>query len=126
MGSPARVFRGDLRTETACQLRFLFLRGGGVDALVDGGAVLGGEVGVEQAGVFAGDGGHLRGEQTEDQAVLVRRPDLAVAAQKGCAGGLFAHEAERAVDQAIDEPLEAHGHFEHGPAEAFGYAIDDG
>ena len=33
---------------------------------------------------------------------------------------------ERAVDQAVDKPLEADRDFQHGAAEAFGYAVDDG
>ena len=32
----------------------------------------------------------------------------------------------RAVDQAVDKPFEAYRDFEHGAAEAFGYAVDDG
>ena len=50
---------------------------------------------------------------------------LAVAAEEGGAGGLFADEAEGAVDEAVDEPLEADGDFEHGAVEAFGDAVDD-
>ncbi len=71
-------------------------------------------------------GGHLGGEQAGDEAVLVGGPDVAVAAEEGGAGGLFADEAEGAVDEAVDEPLEADGDFEHGAVEAFGDAIDDG
>ena len=66
----------------------------GVDALVDGVAVFGGEVFVVEAGVFAGAGGHLGGEQAGDEAILVGGPDLAVLAEEGGAGGLFADEAE--------------------------------
>ncbi len=125
MGSPARSLAVTCEGESLAELGLLFLGGGGVDALVDGGAVFGGEVGVELAGIFAGDGGHLGGEQAEDEAVLVGGPDLAVAAEEGGAGGLFADEAERAVDEAVDEPLEAYGDFEHGAVEAFGDAVDD-
>ena len=71
-------------------------------------------------------GGHLGGEEAGDEAVFVGGPDLAVAAEEGGAGGLFADEAEGAVEEAVDEPLEADGDFEHGAVEAFGYAIDDG
>ena len=125
MGSPARVFGGDLGGGEFGEFGFLVLGGGGVDALVDGGAVFCGEVGVELAGVFAGEGGHFGGEQAGDEAVLVGGPDVAVAAEEGGAGGLFADEAEGAVDQAVDEPLEADGDFEHGAVEAFGDAVDD-
>ena len=77
------------------------------------------------AGVFAGAGGHLGGEEAGDEAVLVGGPDGAVAAEEGGAGGLFADEAEGAVDEAVDEPLEAYGDFHHGAVEAFGDAVDD-
>ena len=46
-------------------------------------------------------------------AVLVGGPDRAVAAQERGARALFAAEAERAVEQAGGEPLEADGHLEH-------------
>ncbi len=99
--------------------------GCGVDALVDGFAVFGGEVAVLLAGVAADAGGHLGGEEAGDEAVFVGGPDLAVAAEEGGSGGLFAYEAEGAVDEAVDEPFEAYGDFEHGALEAFGYAVDD-
>jgi len=64
-------------------------------------------------------------KQSEDKAVFVGGPDAPVAPQEGGPGGLFAYETERAVDQAVDKPLEAYRHFEHGAVEAFGYTIDD-
>ncbi len=82
MGSPASVFGGDLRGGEFAELGFLFFGGCGVDALVDGVAVFGGEFGVELAGVFAGDGGHFGGEQAGDEAVFVGGPDLS-----RCGGG---------------------------------------
>ncbi len=53
-GFAGEFFGGDLRGGEFCQLGFLFFGGCGVDALVDGVAVFGGEFGVELAGVFAG------------------------------------------------------------------------
>ena len=50
---------------------------------------------------------------------------MAVAAEEAGAGGLFADKAERTGDEAIDEPLEADGHLEHGAVEALGDAVDD-
>ena len=124
-GFAGELFGGDLRGGEFGEFGFLVLGGCGVDALVGGAAVLCGEVGVELAGVFAGAGGHLGGEEAGDEAVFVGGPDLAVAAEEGGAGGLFADEAEGAVDEAVDEPLEAYGDFHHGAVEAFGYAVDD-
>ena len=49
----------------------------------------------------------------------------AVAAQEGGARALLAAEAQRPVEQAVDEPLEADGHLEHAPAEVGGDAVDD-
>ena len=79
-----------------------------------------------EAGVLAGAGGHLGGEQAGDEAVLVGGPDLSVLAKESGAGGLFADKAEGAIDKAVYEPLEANRHLQHGPVEAFGNAIDDG
>ncbi len=124
-GFAGEVFGGDLCGGEFGELGFLFRGGGGVDALVGGVAVFGGEVAVEFAGVAAGAGGHLGGEEAGDEAVFVGGPDLAVGAEEGGSGGLFADEAEGAVDEAVDEPFEAYGDFEHGAVEAFGYAVDD-
>jgi hypothetical protein len=76
------------------------------------------------AGVLAGDGGDLGGEQVHDQAVLVGRPHGAVAAQEARAGAFLAAEAERAVEQPGGEPLEADRHFAQPPAEAGDHAVD--
>ena len=45
--------------------------------------------------------------------------------RKRRSGALLAGEAERAVDQAIDEPFEPHGHFDELAAELRGDAVDD-
>ena len=50
---------------------------------------------------------------------------VAVAAQEGGARALLAAEAERAVEQAVDEPLEADRHLDDAPAEVGGHAVDD-
>ena len=113
-GFACEVFCGDLFCGEFGELGFLIDGGRGVDALVDGVAVFGGEFGVDLAGIFAGDGGHLGCEEAGDEAVLVGGPDLAVTAEEGGAGGLFAYEAEGAVEESVDEPLEADGDFEHG------------
>ena len=63
------------------------------------------------AGVLAGAGEDLRGQQVQDRAVLVGRPDGAVPPQEAGAGTLFAAEAERAIEQPGREPLEADRHL---------------
>ena len=68
--------------------------------------------------------GHLGGEQSRGEAVFVGGPDGAVAAQEGSAGAFFAAEAERAVEQTIDEPLEADGNLEQLAAQLRGHAVD--
>ena len=91
-GFAGEVFRGDLRGVEFGELGFFFLCGSGVDALVDGLAVLGGEFGVEFAGVFAGHRCHFSSEQAGDEAVLVGGPDATIAAEEGGTGGLFSHK----------------------------------
>ena len=86
-----------------------------VDALVDRRAELAGELEVALAGIAAKRRRHLRGEQPR------MIPSLSVVqrcrrAQERCARALLAAEAERAVEQAVDEPLEAHRHFDQSPS----------
>ena len=100
IGSPARS--GSLDVGWIELLRAaLFCSGvaGGIDARVEGRAELGGELLVMLTRVLAGAGEDLRGEQVEDRAVLVGRPDGAVATKEAGAGALLAAEAERAVEQ---------------------------
>ena len=70
--------------------------------------------------------GHLGGEQPEQDPVLVGGPDASVAAQEGGTGALLATEAERGVQQARDEPLEAHRHLEQRAALPGGDAVEQG
>src|ERR1700722_6290094 len=88
-------------------------------------AVLVFDLGVMLARVFAGAGGDFAGEQVHDWAVLVGGPDGSVAAEKRRAGGFFADETERAVEEASDKPLEPDGHFIHFSFHRRGDAIND-
>ena len=69
--------------------------------------------------------GDFGGKQTENDPVLVGRPDRSVSPEERRSGALLAGEAERAADQAIDEPFEPHGHFDKLAAELRGDAVDD-
>lgn len=66
----------------------------------------------------------LRGQQRQEDAVLVGRPHRSVAAQERGPGGLLAAEPERTVDQTVHEPLEADRHFDQLTAETGGDPVD--
>ena len=87
----------------------------GVDPRVERRAELGCELLVVLARVLAGAGEHLGGEQVEDRAVLVGRPDGAVAAQEARAGTFLAAEAVRAVEEPRGKPLEPDGDLGERP-----------
>ncbi len=76
------------------------------------------------ARVLAGTRQDLGGEQVHDRSVLVGRPDLPVAAEEAGAGALLAAEAQRAVEQARDEPLEADGDLAERTTEAGDHPVD--
>ncbi len=86
----------------------------------------GDEVGVVLAGGPAGGREDLRGEQREDDAVLVSGPHRPVVAEEGGAGRLLATEADRPVEQSGDEPLEADRHLPQVHAEVGRDAVDHG
>ena len=114
----------DLLRRQLAQQRLLPCVGLGLDA---GGvrlAQLGGQVGVDLARVAPGAGGHLGRQQRRNQAVLVGGPDRAVLAQERGAGAFFATKAQRAVEQALGEELEAHRHFIQLTTQACGDAVD--
>ncbi len=90
----------------------------GVDPRVVRRAELRGQLAVVLARVLARAGEDLRGQQVEDRAVLIGRPDGAVAPQEAGAGALLAAEAERPVEQPVREPLEADRHLAERPVQA--------
>jgi hypothetical protein len=118
MGRPPASVAATRSAVSCLKAAFCARRCRGVDARVEGRAVLRGQFLVVRPGILAGDGGDLGRQQAEDDAVLVGRPHRAVTAQEGRAGALLATEAEAAVEQARREPLEAHRHLEHGCAPA--------
>src|SRR6266404_8500814 len=97
-----------------------------IDPLVEEFTQFMGEVVVNLAGITTGPCGHLGGQQAEDQPVLVRRPDRPIEAQERCPGAFLAAEADRAVEQTIDEPFEADRHLDQFAAQAGADPIDDG
>lgn len=98
--------------------------GGRVDAGVNGVAKLRGELLVVDAGVLAGDGEDLGGEEGHDDAVLIGGPYRAVLAEEGGSGAFLTAEAVGAVDESINEPFKADGDFGEGALEAVGDAVD--
>src|SRR5688500_2124143 len=106
------------------QHALLLWRRGCVDALVRGGSEALGEGGVELARVAPRHGGDLGGEEAEDEPILVGAPRAPVAAQERRARALFPAEAERAVDQTVDEPLEPDRHLDEPSAEHRRDAVD--
>ena len=83
-----------------------------------------GQVAVVLGRRSAGDGLDLGRQQRDHDPVLVRRPDRPVTAQERGAGRLLAAEADRAVEQPADEPLEPDRHLEQRPPEARRHAVD--
>src|SRR5436309_2649745 len=101
-----------IRCPSGCVARGALGRSARARAAVDGLAEARLELAVARAGIAAVARGHLRRQQAGDEPVLVRRPDGAVPAQERGARALLAPEPQRAVEQALDEPLEADGHLD--------------
>jgi hypothetical protein len=76
------------------------------------------------ARIFLGPRRNLRGKQTHNQTIFIRRPDRAVATQKCCSRAFLTTEADRAVDESFHEPLEAHRNFDKLPAKFLHHPID--
>src|SRR4051812_48247078 len=76
------------------------------------------------AWILAGDSGNFRGEQIHDGAVLVRRPNGAIATQEACSGTLLAAEAARAIKKAGSKPLESHWRFRKFTANFVDHVVD--
>src|SRR5690606_10398459 len=121
----AREFRrADLLGGQFGQLLFLFQRRIGVQALVHRVTEALGQRAVRTARIAAGARRHFGREQVEDDAVLVGGPNAAVPAQEGGAGAFFASEQKRAVEQTVDEPLEAHRHLDAAAAGRHHHLVD--
>ena len=98
--------------------------GGRVDTLIERRAKVTGLGQVELVRILAGAGANLRGEEAQDQSVLVRGPHSAVAPNEGGACALLSAERQRAVDQPGAEPLEADGNLEKAAAKFGDQPVD--
>src|ERR1051326_6393857 len=114
---------GGRRQPGECSL--LRRRRRGVDPLVYRIAELTGDLLVQRPRIAASARGHLRGEPPHDQAVLVRRPGRPVQAEERGARAFFAGKSQRAIEQAVDEVLEAYGHLDQAPAQARHHAVEE-
>src|SRR5665648_508005 len=104
----------------------LLLAGGRrIDAGVPGPAEPLDQPGVQLRRRVPGACGDLRGQERQQDAVLVGGPDRPVLTQERRAGGLLAAEAHRAVQQAGHEPLEPDRHLEQAPAVVRGHPVDE-
>src|SRR5690606_39089715 len=121
---PRQLVGGDHLRREPRQPGFFFARGGGVDPLVDGGSEALLQRAIVLTRVPAGNGGDLRGEQGEENAVLVGRPDRAVAAEERSAGALLSPKADGAIEQAGNEPLESNRNLVQPATEILGYPVD--
>src|SRR5579872_7210639 len=92
--------------------RPLFGRSRRVDASVLRCSKLGSQLAVVLAGILAGLRSDLRGKEIHDWTVFIRGPDCAVEAEKARAGAFLPTEAERPVQQAVDEPLKSDVDFD--------------
>src|SRR5690606_9837476 len=93
----------DLRGRRFAQFGFLLAISRRIDALVHRRAEALGQCPIALPRVMAGDGGYLRRQQAEDDAVLVGRPGAAVLAQERSPSRLLATEAKAAVHQAVED-----------------------
>src|SRR6185369_2305266 len=80
--------------------------------------------GVAFARIASENGGDLRGEQAEDDAVLIGGPHGAVATTERRAGALLAGKRSGAARETVDKPLEADGNLHERALETLHHAID--
>src|SRR5205807_7747631 len=105
----ARQRRGlDRLRRELLQRILLRRRGRGVDAGVDGASQLARDLLIEHAGVLAGAREALRLAPGHDDALFVRAPDGAVAAQEGGARALLSGDVQPALEQPWPEPPGSH------------------
>src|SRR6185437_6965968 len=105
--------------------RLLIGSRGRIDARIPGRTQFRRQLPIVLAGILAGARRDLGGEQTHDESVLVGAPDGAVTPQKARTGAFLATEADRSLEQAGREPLEADRHLAQRPLQACNHTIDE-
>ena len=108
---PGQIRGPNLLRRESLQNHFLLWGSRCLDAVVNRLAKLAREFAVDLAGIAVHPRRDLRRQQSRDDSVFVRRPDTAIQAHERRTRALFAPEGKRAVEQAIDEPLEADRHL---------------
>ena len=116
--------RAHLRRRQLGQHRLLLPRRGGVDARIGALAVPLGQFPIPLRRRLPGHRKDFRREQRQDDAVLVGRPRTAVEHQERCPGALLTTERDTAVEQTVDEPLEANRHLQEPAADACDHSVD--
>src|SRR5690606_5521549 len=102
----------------------LFTCGRRIDALVDGAAELLLESGIVLGGIPPGHRHDLRRQQVEEDTVLVRRPDRAVAPQKRRPGALLPAKPVRTAQQTLHKPLETDRDLRPRPPDLRRHTVD--
>ena len=76
-------------------------------------------------GGLTGNGQNLRGEQRQDDSILIGGPHSAVLAQEGGSCAFLTAETELSADQTWNEVLEAHGNLNELSANRISNAVDE-
>src|SRR5207244_8356393 len=90
---------------------FLFRSGWRFDAIINGLAKFFRKLTVDFSRIAARSRRDFRREQARDDSIFVRRPNAPVPTEETRARALLSSKAKRAIEQTIDEPLEANRHF---------------
>ena len=76
-------------------------------------------------GGLAGDGQNLRGEQRQDDSILIGGPHSAILAKEGGSCTFLTTETKLSTDQTWNEVLEAHGDLNELSANRISNAVDE-
>jgi hypothetical protein len=108
----------DLPGGKLCEHGLLLRRGGCFHAIIKRLAEFMRERPINFAGIATLPRRDFRGKQTGDESIFVRCPNAAIQAGEGGSCALLSAKTERAIEQTVDEPLEADRHLVEasGPA----------
>ena len=110
----------------ACDFRLLFGRGRGIDPFVIVRSELFDKLLVVLRRILSGGRRDFSREEGENNAVLVRRPTVAIKTEEGGSCAFFATESDGLCAQARHEPFEADRNFANFTTEKFADAVDHG